>query len=116
MDYRSGRLGGVPLYAFLLLVLSLGRTLAPGSLPKSESLPQAKSAEATERGEGFRLLIAKSPDTDTDSVSDCILIQLGVLDKGERARMYSSGGNKGGMHILWLKVPFQLCTWYVHAR
>ena len=94
MNYRLGRLGGAPLYALLLLVLLLGCALAPGPLRTSESLPQAKSAETTERGR-FRTLVAKSPDADTDSVGDCILIQFGVLDKGESA--YSSRGeHKGG--------------------
>lgn len=102
MKYRSRRPGGVPLCASLLLLL-LGRAFVSGSsLSASESVPG--SAAETTKGAG---LIAKSPAS--DSVGDCILIQFGVLDKGES--MYSSQGNTGctdcGMRQL--KASFNMC-------
>lgn len=105
MNSRSG----VPLYALLLLVLLLGRASLPGSLPKSESLPQGESAETTKSGAaGLRALVAKSPDSsDSDSVSDCILIQLGVLDKGERI-CTARGGIRPTVFYLKAKI-FNTC-------
>eukprot|EP00903_Cladosiphon_okamuranus_P008894 g8514.t1 len=87
-------------------------TSAGSLLPDSESLPQEESAETKSGAARLRALTTKSPgSSDNDSVGDCILIQLGVLDKGNLGDVTRPVALK---RLLASATPPNQCFWYAH--